>query len=133
MASTDKETGEAVARMLKGESTEPTTDDTDLEARVTRLEQAAQPEPTGPTDAEFLTELFNDRKQRAGLEALGLVESEPEEAGKSDDDRKVDFDGGARQPAPSPSDPERDHAELVTELAAAKEVERGAGGWRLRG
>jgi hypothetical protein len=128
---TDKATGEAIARMLKGESTEPVTDDADLEARVTKLEQAAQPEPTGRTDAEFLSALFSERKQRAGLEALGLVEPEAEESGKADDDRAVDFNGGARQPAPSPSDPERDHAELITELAAPKEVERSFGGWRV--
>jgi hypothetical protein len=51
-------------------------------------------------------------RNRALLQALGLVQSEaPTEL-----EGKVDFDGGVREPVPSPSNPTQDHDELVVNL-----------------
>lgn len=38
-----------------------------------------------------------------------------------EDDTPPDFDGGAREPAPAPDEPEKDHDELVKHLLAPRE------------
>ena len=55
----------------------------------------------------------------AALHGIEREEPPPEPEGK------VDFDGGAREPEPPPSDPVGDHKEVVAEMLRAKELE----GW----
>ena len=56
-------------------------------------------------------------------QALGLVEV-PEPAPEPGIERAVDFDGGAREPAPGPSDPLADHNQLMVELLLANQGNR---------
>jgi hypothetical protein len=65
---------------------------------------------------------LEEKRQRneALLEALGYVqESEAPPA----EPEKVDFDGGARQPAPDPGDASHEHNQLIAELLRPKHVE----------
>ena len=49
------------------------------------------------------------------LRALGIPTRRPERDAEPDDGRP-DFDGGVRQPPTMPSDPAKDHDELVADL-----------------
>jgi hypothetical protein len=66
-----------------------------------------QPEPA---DIDYL--LAGNRKQQA-LVDLFHPRPEPE---TPTDEGAPDFDGGARQPAPLPTDPEHDHNDLIAEF-----------------
>jgi hypothetical protein len=64
-----------------------------------------------------------------GLRALGLLP--PERAKQPEEPEVVDFDGGCREPAPPPSDPEADHGQTV--VKSSGDGSRGkAGGERVR-
>ncbi len=54
-------------------------------------------------------------------------QQEHREAGDAESPSPPSFDGGAREPAPPPSDPEGDHAALMAELLRAPTS--GGGQW----
>jgi hypothetical protein len=64
------------------------------------------------------------RRNAALIAALhGIEESEePQEP-----EGPPNFDGGVREPAPVPSDPEQEHNELVLDFLQAKQMEGGPG------
>jgi hypothetical protein len=64
---------------------------------------------------------LEEKRQRneALLRALGLVQGEE----PTEPEGKVDFDGGARQPAPDPGDASHEHDQLIAELLRPKQVE----------
>jgi hypothetical protein len=45
-----------------------------------------------------------------------VVSPAPADEPEVDDDEHISFDGGAREPPPMPSDPMREHNELVLEI-----------------
>lgn len=59
---------------------------------------------------------MNPAQQRAFLENLGMVDPEPEQEQQEVDPAAPDFDGGPRQTAPLPSDPETDHNKTLLDL-----------------
>lgn len=61
------------------------------------------------------------------LQTLGMLPKE--EAEELPENEAPDFDGGARETPPLPSDPEADMNSLIVDLAAAKRVSRGPHGW----
>jgi hypothetical protein len=63
--------------------------------------------------------------QRRVLRALGLLP--PEQAQPPEEPQVVDFDGGCREPAPLPSDPEAEHDQTVLEIV--QRAKWGQGGW----
>lgn len=79
---------------------------------------AATREPVPAGEIEMLAE-HTRRKHTATLAALGIHDEQPSAEDGSDGDA-VDWDGGARQPAPSPGDPEQAHNTLLSGLLAAK-------------
>jgi hypothetical protein len=56
-----------------------------------------------------------------GLEWMGGVPFPATDTPPPDDDGTPDFDGGVRQPAPAPDEPEKDHDELVRSLLAPRD------------
>lgn len=67
--------------------------------------------------AEFLAALMADKnkKSAAWFEAIGLT---PKPGSEQVNPDRPDFDAGARESAPVPSDPSRDHNDLVLDLIA---------------
>ena len=63
--------------------------------------------------------------QRRVLRALGLFP--PAQAEQPEEPEVVNFDGGCREPAPLPSDPEADHGQTVVEIV--QRWKSGQGGW----
>jgi hypothetical protein len=71
---------------------------------------------------------MNPEQSRAFLLSLGLVPSE-ESTEESEDDAPVDFDGGAREPAPPEPDAEADHNATILEAIQNRPRRGGRGEW----
>lgn len=63
-------------------------------------------------------------KHHALLVALGLAPAEPEQ---TTEEQPPDFDRGAREPAPGPSDPEAEHNEFLLDIL--RRAGQGGGDW----
>jgi hypothetical protein len=61
---------------------------------------------------------YLESKQAWAAQIVGTLHSVPEERAGDEPDPgvPVDFDGGVREPAPPPSDPEAEHNQLVANL-----------------
>jgi hypothetical protein len=133
--STDKQTGAAIAAALLGANVEPAdqADEPEAEAGDDGVSATGNPPDDEPTEADQIAGLFarKARKQRAGLEALGLVDPEPDELDQGEDDREPDFDAGAREPYSPAPDPAREHDLAVVDALATRQANRGLSGWRL--
>jgi hypothetical protein len=92
----------------------------------------AEGNPAEPTSGDFYRALFARDAQRdqTSLAAIGITDTvAPGATEQAPQDEPVDFDGGVREPAPPPSNPDAEHADLVYDLLAPKTATHRGGGW----